>query len=519
LKHSLLERYSSKIVSNLLVMILGILNVTLLPRALGPVHYGNFSFLSDSFNKIVSFATLNTQMAHFVYISKDNADPKYTKFYIWLCLIVGFLVLVLIPLSYYLGIGNYLWPNQRIYLVVLAAVSGILIFYSFNVIQVADGKAATVGCEKIRRWVTLLAIMVLVLLYTTKNLNLEVYFIYSILITLLLIVAVGRFLQSRVITNIRSVNLDRDAIREISHYFYNYSYPLVTTMIIGFFIGYLDRWLLQIAYGSTEQAYYGLGMKLSLLPVFFATAFSPLLTQGISQAHNVKNIDRIRALLLRARMFYFIAAFMSLFLVFHAESIIQWSAGAEYKDAVSSMRFMMFYPIHQTYGILLGDALLALGLTRVYRNVSIGAALFGLPLTFLLLFPKSYLIPGLELGAVGLAFKMVLIQVIAVGAIVYSIRDYFSVSIIRELLHQIIVLLTLGVICYLGVIVVGQFKSVFLDNIWGQLLQIGITGTVYTMIVGGVCWMYPMLAGISKVEIRNMFKMMYNHKPHIEIKN
>src|SRR3990172_8230840 len=148
LKHSLLERYSSKIVSNLLVMILGILNVTLLPRALGPVHYGNFSFLCDSFNKIVSFASLNTQMAHFVYISKDNANPKYTKFYIWFCLVVGFVILAFIPLAYCLGMGTHLWPNQRIELVILAAVLGILIYYSSNFIQVADGKAATVGCEK-----------------------------------------------------------------------------------------------------------------------------------------------------------------------------------------------------------------------------------------------------------------------------------------------------------------------------------------------------------------------------------
>lgn len=508
MKHSLLERYSSKIASNLLVMLLGILNVTLLPRALGPVQYGNFSFLADSFNKIVAFASLNTQMAHFVYISRDNADPKYTKFYIWLCLIVGFLVLALIPLSYYLGIGNYLWPNQRIYLVVLAAVTGVLMFYSSNLIQVADGKAATVGCEKRRRWVTLLAIMVLVFLYATKKLNLENYFIYSILVTLLLLIAVGRFLQARVIPNMRSVSLDREAIRKITRYFYNYSYPLVTTMIIGFFIGYFDRWLLQIAYGSTEQAYYGLGMKLSLLPIFFATAFSPLLTQGISQAHAAQDKVRVRHLLLRTRTFFFIAAFMSLFLIFHAESIIQWSGGKEYKDAISSMRFMMFYPIHQTYGVLLGDAILSIGLTRVYRNVAIGVALIGLPLTFILLFPTDYLITGLHLGAVGLAFKMVLLQILSVIALMYSIKEYFKVSIIKELLYQIIVLFTLGIICYASVAAVQYFRVMFPPNVWGQILLAGTTGFLYGVITLGVCWKYPSLAALTDADSQRIINKM-----------
>ena len=83
---------------------------------------------------------------------------------------------------------------------------------------------------------------------------------------------------------------------------------------------------------------------------------------------------------------------------------------------------MAFYPIHQTYGQLSGSIFYAASQTKLYRNIGIFSAL----LSVLFAFTFIYIF---ELGAVGLALTMLIVQVIGTNIQLYFkvfLRSFFS---------------------------------------------------------------------------------------------
>jgi O-antigen/teichoic acid export membrane protein len=108
-------------------------------------------------------------------------------------------------------------------------------------------------------------------------------------------------------------------------------------------------------------------------------------------------------------------------------------AGADYTRAIPVLAIMAFYPLQQTFGQLNGTAFKAAGRTAEYRNISIALSIPDMLLTYWLIAPADAIVPGLDLGALGVAVRMVIYGLISVQVYEWRNAKYFDIPYARLL--------------------------------------------------------------------------------------
>jgi len=161
---------------------------------------------------------------------------------------------------------------------------------------------------------------------------------------------------------------------------------------------------------------------------------------------------------------------------------------------------MIFYPIHQTYGQLAGGILLSMERTDIYRNISILSSALGIILCYFFIAPSTYLIPGLDLGATGLALKMVVVQIIGVNIIIYFVCRSLKKSFVSTLGWQIVPLIALFSTGYLSALVKSHIGFAN-AGLMGTLFSVFLFGVLYLCAAVMLCWMFPVLLGLKRGEL------------------
>src|SRR5207248_3113764 len=89
------------------------------------------------------------------------------------------------------------------------------------------------------------------------------------------------------------------------------------------------------------------------------------------------------------------------------------------------LAIMLLYPIYTSISQIAATMLLAGGHTRTTMFVTLLGTSISVPLAYLMLAPSAdVLIPGLALGAIGMAFKMLLLNAIAANLQAWLIARY-----------------------------------------------------------------------------------------------
>ena len=171
---------------------------------------------------------------------------------------------------------------------------------------------------------------------------------------------------------------------------------------------------------------------------------------------------------------------------------------------------IILYPIHQTYGRFCGDTLLSMERTDIYRNVSIWTSVIGLIISYVLLAPSTFLIPGLNFGAVGLSLKMVITQIIAVNITLYIICKIISLSFRKYLFAQFKNIVPLFILGYLISLLEYSFKGSSMGVV-DILLLLTISGLGYTIFTGIIGWMFPELLGLSREELLSLKNKLFTY--------
>jgi hypothetical protein len=156
---------------------------------------------------------------------------------------------------------------------------------------------------------------------------------------------------------------------------------------------------------------------------------------------------------------------------------------------------MSFYPIHQTYGQLSGSVFLATGQTKLYARLGIFSVILGLPMVFFLVATSEFF--GLDLGATGLAIKMVLIQVIFVNIQLYYNSRLLNLNFWKYIGHQIVCVACLMIIS----IAVMWFVSNGLNLGNNVISSFLLSGMLYTGLVGILVYFQPIVFGITNQDI------------------
>ena len=496
---SLKKRYGAKLSTNLIGLGIGLITQAVIPRGLGPKAYGDFSFLSNFFNRVVGFLDMGTSIGFYTKLSQRQQDFGLVSFYFLFAGIVSFFVIILVGCTNVSGAYSTLLPGQHPFYIYLAGLWGILTWLVQVLNKMADAYGVTVSTEIARIIQKGFGLALILGLFFSNQLNLTHFFFYHYFILTFVALAFiwvirrsGRPLWG----NWRlSVAQSKAYAKEL----YDYSHPLFVHASVGLIAGILDRWMLQKFAGSVEQGFYGLSYQIGAICFIFSSAMTLLITREFAIAFGQKDLQEMARLFRRyIPMLYAIAAYFACFIAVQADKVTFIMGGGKFQQATLAVTIMAFYPIHQTYGQLSGSVFYATGQTRLYRNIGITFMLIGLPVTYFLIAPDYML--GLNAGATGLAIRMVALQFIVVNIQLYFNSRLLGLQFWRYLSHQIV-----SVACLLCIAAISMFV---IDKGFGLnekvILSFLVSGIFYTLMVMILGYVRPILFGLQRRDIHSL---------------
>lgn len=500
--NSVRARYFAKLSNNMVGMLGGIVTALLVPKSLGPAHYGDFNFLKDSFDNLVRTMDMNASNAHFTYSSRNKKSGPANQVYFYFSICVGIALSFLVGVAVYSGAARSVWPGQGPFFISAGAALGFLSYLASNLTNLSDSRGFTVAVENQRRLIVALSMLILLAMYFSGLLGFASFFSYSIAVQAAMVFFSAALLKRAGVFGFGFKRVGIEDIKSTARYFYGYSSPLVTALVIGLVLGFFDRWLLQAVGGSATQGHYSLALKLSMVCALFTNSMAPVFSQSIASAHASGDMQRVRDLFGRVRVFYFTAAFISIFFAFHAKEIVFLVGGDEYGGATLPVTVMMLYPIHQAFGQLFGSAVLSMQFTGIYRNVSILTSSAGLVLSVFLVAPPGSGVPGLDMGAAGLAIKVVVLQVLSSNLMLFYACRKADLGFTRLAAMQVILLapvLVIGLLSsFAGGLVTGA-GGMTAARAMGRLF---LDGSMYAVCSALLCLAFPAMLGIRREEVR-----------------
>lgn len=494
---SLAKRYKFKLFSNIVSIFAGGLITLIIPKALGPSLYGNFNFITNFFTSLLSFFQFGTPNAFYTKLSKNQKDNKLIKFYFIFILLTFVLCFVFLQIVQILGKSEEVWPDVEIGIVYAGLVFSILTFLIATFKNINDAIGITSFSEKSIVVQRLLGLIFIAILYFLSAINIWTFFLYHYLMMFYLLFVWIKMLKKLGISPWVKKLFSVD-VKKYTKEFYDYSHPLILMSFVTLVVNIGDRWLLQKFGGSVEQGYFSFANQISVLCFVFSSAMTPLLMREFTIAFGKKNFELMASLFKKnIPLLYFIGAFISVFVAFNKDSIIQIVAGDEYINGSIAFMLMAFYPIQQSYGQLSGALFFATDQTKLYTNIGISVSIIGLLTTFIFISPNS--LGGLNLGATGLAIKFLLIQFLGVTIGLYFNTKYLKLSFIKFMGHKILVVLILSLLAYIINITV----TLHITNIYLQFIY---SGFLYLISVLILLFLYPRIIVQDRKGILNFIK-------------
>ena len=148
----------------------------------------------------------------------------------------------------------------------------------------------------------------------------------------------------------------------------------------------------------------------------------------IAEAYAAGNMHRVRKLYSQiSQGLFFFSGVCSCFLMPFSRDILLILLGPEYQAAWLPLTLMLFYPIHQSLGQISGIVLLAIEKTKTKSCIGIFFMGLSIIVSYFIIAPKNLLIPGLNMGAIGLALKMVLCLLVEVNLTIYFVAKYLEI--------------------------------------------------------------------------------------------
>ena len=490
------SRYLIKLLSTIISGLISAITIAIVPQALGAVNYGKFVYLQDFFIKAVGFLDMGASIAFFTKLSANNNRKELILFYFSY---FGFIFILLLLFIYILDMLDYisiLIPNISTKYIYFGLFFATLTWVSQIFIKISDAFALTISVEIIKILHKIASLGLLLYFIYLIGLNLDNYFYFHyISLTSFLIILFWLFWKKNIFKNLK-FSILHSKFSSILKEFIDYCHPLVLYSIVLALVGIFDIWLLQSVAGSREMGFYGVAYSLSAMAFLFSSAMTPIITREYSKFYGKGDIESIRKLFLKyIPMLYSISAFFSIFISINSKEVLDiFISSKEFEGADLTLAIMLLYPIHQTYGQLSGGLFYAIGETRLLRNISLATAPFSV-------FVSLVLIYFLDLGSIGLALKMVIVQFIGVNIQLYFNTKFLDLDFKYFLKHQLYSFLFF---ISIALIIRG------LVELSSPLLTLILSATIYALWVIIFGYISPQIFATSREEIKTIFLRLKN---------
>ncbi len=551
---SLGRRYSFKLLSNAAAIPLYLVMEAILPRSLGPAAYGAFSYATGMFQYFMNFIDAGTSTCLFTTLAKNQRDWSLLAFF-WRVVILFLIIILLISgLCMLPSIATRIMPGVPPWIIPLAALWAYA-FWGVRLLRgINDALGQTVKSEKARTIAGILACIALLFLHFSGILDLPVLFIHQLVYMFGMIIAFKIIIlenwggwrnwnpedkkENASAENIPSnkkntslpcyskikkmLALSKEKQRIYIKNFLTYSLPIFLQSSIAGLALMGDRWLLQVINGNIEQAFFSISQKVGIACFLFISAMIPLLTRELSMAHGKKDLKAMANLLEKfAPILYAIAVYFSAFVSMESATVVAIFGGHEFAAAVLPVQIMALYPIHQGYGQLTQAVFYSSNKTKDLSKITTISCALGFGVSLIILLPSS--VGGLNLGAVGLATKTVILQILVCNFTLFMCSRFIPIRIGRFFLHQLVCLIVLMFIAKVSNSAADLFPFIFsaspfgFNDLAGTWLGFFNRGILYTCLCLLLVFLWPWVWGLNRKDLKNIMNRIKNKTNRLNI--
>jgi O-antigen/teichoic acid export membrane protein len=469
----------------------------LVARGLGAARYGEYQFLLASVAALSQFVDLGTSQAFFTFIARGRRHARFFGFYFaWLAL-QFVLIAVMVGLILPTRTLSVLWVGEDRAAILLAVVATFLMNELWEAVsQLGEARRRTVIVQGA---LVAQAAIHLALVATAAYLGrLTVALAFGFIIVeygILVVLLAARFVRESIDLTPRAETFSSTAAE-----FWTYCRPLILYALSGFAFGFLDRWLLQRFGGSVQQGFFAVGQQLATISLLATTSIMQVFWTEIAAASGANDHERlIRLYRSTSRALYFVAAWVSCLLLPYSREILSLTVGSSYVGATASFALMLLFPIHQSLGRINGSFLQAVGDTSEYARIGVAVLAVSLPISYLLLVPRTATIPGLGLGAIGLTIKLIVVNVLSVNLLSYRIARRMHVAYDwRYQVVSIAALLAVGFACRALAYGLLGSEATF------SMQRMAAAVTAYAAVTAALIYAMPVIVGLTASDIADL---------------
>ncbi len=498
-KYNILTRLSASFGFNILRSLASFLTVILLARWLGPQEYGVMVFLLASFVAYQALVDMASTSAFFTFLSQRTRSKKFIAFY-WRWIAIQFfasfiIIYIVLPDSFI----ETIWHGESRNLIILAFVATFMQQTVWTIVsQMAEANRESIKIQKISVVFTAGHFFIVLLLWKFGVLLLPLIFI-----ALFVEWGIAGLVASKLYYVNRSDDEDFDAISDTAasafKEFWIYCWPFIPMVGFTFFHNISSVWMLQEWGGAEEQAYHGIGLQFAAIPMIFTASVLKIFWKEIAEAKHFGDMQKLESLYYRAtRSLFFIGAIFAGGLSPWSKEIILLFLGNEYLAGIIPLMLMLIYPVHQSFGQLASAVLFATENTKIQVILGMIFATVGIVMTFILLSPQV----GIQLAAIGLAIKLIGVQIIEVNTKSFIISRIFNWRF--DWIFQIIALglcITFGWMCKL------ILSYIVANNI---LITFVFSSLLYVILMTCVVYIYPLITGFNIYQLNYGIKNIIN---------
>lgn len=477
----------------------------LIARALNPAGYGDLMFLLGSFMAIRSLLDLGSSSAFFTFLSKRTRGSRfYLTYFFWLAFQFAAtlaLVWMIIPSSFF----DKIWLGHNREIVLLAFVAAFMQQQVWQtVVQIGEAMRKTVKVQLMNLAVAWMYLIVVLLVLEYGRLSVEK----------ILLILTGQYVVAAVFAyrylekDIENPLVEEQSSKEILYDYWQYCKPMVALALAGFAYDFTNKWMLQKFGGATQQGYFQIASQFAAVSLFATTSILNVFWKEIAHAWEMQDRDRASKLYRKVnRGLVMLGACISGLLLPWSEQIVNIFLGSAYSHAWPVLAIMLLYPIHQSMGQIGGAMLLASGQTHRYMFVSVATMLISIPMTYIVLAPTSNVwLPGLEMGALGMAFQMVVLGIVSVNIQAWVIARYGGWKF--DWVFQIVGIPLMIALGFVAKLLVGLQWNLVQINMPNLIIPTTLAIFIYMALVGWLLWLLPWLIGMDRGEIKSIFDQL-----------
>ena len=498
-------RFLASFFANIFRSAISLLTGLLIARWLGPSDYGRMSFMIVSFTAFRTLLDLGSSSAFFTFLSQRKRSKKFVSFF-WRWIGIQFIfILILVGFLFPSNLINEIWKGESKSLVILALITTFIQLTVWPITsQMAEANRKTIAIQRLNTVVVIVHFFVLIALWYFGKLMLP-----AIFLALLIEWSIASWIASKMYADIIDKDINSDDVSDtpasVFKEFYEYCLPFVPYALFSFAHDFADRWMLQRWGGTKEQAYYTISYQFATISLLATTSVLRIFWKEIAEANFNNDKQRVKQLYLRiSRGLYFVAAISAGAFIPWTAEIISIMLGDQYKDAYFTMLLMFIYPVHQSIGQIGSTMLMATGKTLVQVKLGIGFMIVSIIFIYFMLAPPNGLIPGLGLASGGLAWKMVLMQLLQVNVLMLLLSKMFYWE--YDWGFQFYGLLP--------TIIIGFSIKILLNSILeiNLILNLFIYGILYIAFILTFLFSFPNIAGLTRDELYELISKNSNLK-------